>query len=368
MNAKPIAYLHLPKVSFAKKAMSKYPRAWPSKWDLGWNRFSGALLPGMLSLLPLFTCCSAQAASNEPGMLRGALMGDRFRVMVSSDIGGSDNDDYQSMVHFLVYADLFDVEGMISSPPKQGRAKHIHEVIDAYEKDYANLIQCSTNYPKPERLRSLTKQGAVDPAPAQGFSDSTDGSRWIVERAGANDGRPLYVLVWGSITDIAQAVHDAPSIKSRLRVYSIGAWNTGCDPASRDYLFREHPDLWWIEANTTFRGMYLGGQQAGEFGNKAFLDEHVRGHGALGDFLVAKLDAIKMGDSPTLLYLLWGDPGDPATRHWGGSFVKTDHGPHYWTDSTDSNLAEGKFPGAKSVNIWREDFLKDWQKRMDRCR
>ena len=33
--------------------------------------------------------------------------GERHRVMVSTDIGGSDLDDFQSMVHFLVYCDLF---------------------------------------------------------------------------------------------------------------------------------------------------------------------------------------------------------------------------------------------------------------------
>lgn len=366
MNIRPIIRWYCPKASTTGKTRPERSMVWRSDAGLGWNRLAASLLSSVLAISLLCVLGSAQAASGEPGKLRGALTGERFRVVVSSDIGGSDNDDYQSMAHFLIYADLFDVEGLISSPPKQGRAKHIREVIDAYEKDYAHLIQSSSNYPKPEQLRDLTKQGAVDPAPAQGFSVSTEGSSWLVERARAKDERPLYVLVWGSITDVAQAVHDAPSIKSKIRVHSIGSWNTGCDPASRDYLFRDHPDLWWIEANTTFRGMYVGGQQAGEFGNKAFLDEHVRGHGALGDFLVAKLDTIRMGDSPTVLYLLWGDPDDPAARHWGGSFVKTGHGPHYWTDSTDPGLTEGKFPGAKSVNVWREEFLKDWRHRMDR--
>lgn len=37
----------------------------------------------------------------------GALAGERYRVIVSTDIGGSDPDDFQSMVHYLLYADLF---------------------------------------------------------------------------------------------------------------------------------------------------------------------------------------------------------------------------------------------------------------------
>ena len=316
-----------------------------------------------LSLLPIVAALAAEL----PALPRGAVLGDRPRVIVSTDIGGSDNDDYQSMVHFLVYADCFDVEGLISSPPKQGRADHIYLVIDAYEKDYANLIKAAPNYPTPEHLRGIVKQGAIDPAHAAGFHAATEGSRWLVERASASDPRPLYVLVWGSITDVAQAVHDAPAIKDKLRVYAIGAWNTQNDRAARDYLFREHPDLWWIESNTTFRGMYVGGIQEGEWGNRSFLDQHVRGHGALGDFLVSKLDAIKMGDSPSVLYLLKGNPDDPTAPSWGGQYVKTGHGPNYWTDSPDPDLAEDRYPGAKTVNIWRHDFLDDWQTRMTRC-
>ncbi len=50
---------------------------------------------------------------------------DKPRVIISTDIGGSDPDEYQSMVHFLLYADKFEIEGLVSSPPKQGRKEHI---------------------------------------------------------------------------------------------------------------------------------------------------------------------------------------------------------------------------------------------------
>ena len=63
----------------------------------------------------------------------------RQRVIVSTDIGGTDPDDFQSMVHLLVYADAFDLEGLISSPYGPGRKEHILQVIDCYARDYANL-------------------------------------------------------------------------------------------------------------------------------------------------------------------------------------------------------------------------------------
>ena len=38
------------------------------------------------------------------------------RVLISTDIGGTDPDDNQSMIHLLMYANEFDIEGLISSP------------------------------------------------------------------------------------------------------------------------------------------------------------------------------------------------------------------------------------------------------------
>ena len=92
----------------------------------------------------------------------------------------------------------------------------------------------------------------------------------------------------------------------------------------------------------------------------------MRDHGALGGLLVAKMGKIKMGDTPSLLYILAGDPNDPPGLHWGGSFIATGHGPEYWTDNPDPELAEGSFKGARTVNRWRKAFLRDWQQRMER--
>jgi hypothetical protein len=41
--------------------------------------------------------------------------------------------------------------------------------------------------------------------------------------------------------------------------------------------------------------------------------------------------------------------------------------PNWWTDDPDPAAAEGVHPGAKHVNGWREDFLRDFAERMARC-
>ncbi|QDU97113.1 DUF1593 domain-containing protein [Lignipirellula cremea] len=313
----------------------------------------------------LFVAVSLACAVEPVNPAGGALAGERPRVIISTDIGGSDPDDFQSFVHLLLYANVLDIETLVSSPPQAGRARHILEVLDAYEKDYASLRKHSEDFPEPETLRRITRQGAMEPAPDQGWSAATEGSKGIVARAKADDERPLWVLVWGSITDVAQAVHDDPSIKGKLRVHSIGSWNTQQDRAAREYLFKNHADLWWIESDTTFRGMYTGGHQDGEWGNRTFVEAHVKGHGALGDLFFSKKRDIKMGDTPSLLYLLRGAPDEPTTAHWGGAFVKTDHGPNYWTDNPDHSLSEGGRAGAKTVSRWRIDYLRDWRQRME---
>jgi hypothetical protein len=91
-------------------------------------------------------CLTANAATTEA----------HLRVIVSTDIGGTDPDDFQSMVHLLVYADRFDLEGLISSPFGPGSKKHILEVIDSYAKDYTNLKTYSDRYPTPDALRAIT--------------------------------------------------------------------------------------------------------------------------------------------------------------------------------------------------------------------
>lgn len=291
------------------------------------------------------------------------------RVIVSTDIGGSDPDDFQSMVHYLIYADAFETEGIISSPPHGGRIKDILECIAAYEKDYINLRTWSPNYPSPDDLRRVVKQGAIDPQSGdRPVTKISDGAQWLIEKAHADDPRPLYVLVWGSITDVAQAVHKNPEIKGKLRIYSIGSWNTRQDPKARNYLFNNHRDLWWIESDTTFRGMYMGGVQDNNLGNRTFTEKHIKHHGHLGVLFMRKKADIKMGDTPSVLYLLHGDPNKPESAHWGGAYVRPDPGnrPTYWYDNPDESLSFRGKDGANTVNRWRKEYLNDWKKRMDR--
>lgn len=415
------------------------------------------------------SCGAAWCAAKE---IDGTPIESRRRVIVSTDIGGTDPDDFQSMVHLLAYADCFGIEGLISSPYGPGRKEHILRVIDLYQRDYDRLGTYSDRYPAPEALRAIAKQGAVEGAGAEGFGSPTEGSEWIVRCARREDPRPLWVLVWGGIEDLAQALHDAPDILPKLRVYFIGGPNKKWSVDAYQYIATHHPRLWIIEANATYRGWFVGGNQEGQWGNKAFVAAHVAGHGALGDFFATQLGGtIKMGDSPSVGYLLQGAPEDPTQPGWGGRFIRAWERPHavfsrltgredrieqfgvfelalslggetparpeaslvienqasigfvdadgamrfrfspkdaktyrytirsnvpaldgktgeltsslpapdaaqrpsprlpnWWTDDPSPEFAEGPHIGARTVSRWREEFLRDFAARMDRCK
>jgi len=80
---------------------------------------------------------------------------------------------------------------------------------------------------------------------------------------------------------------------------------------------------------------------------------------------VKKKKIKKLGAPPPGLNFLDGDLAIPEGESWGGSFVKTDHGENYWTDNQADSLVENNRQGAKTVNKYREEYLKDWAKRMD---
>lgn len=265
---------------------------------------------GLLSLL-----LAATLLAQEPA---------RPRVLVSTDIGGSDFDDFQSVVHLLLYTDVIDLEGIIASPPAEpaDRRQLLLDLVDLYGRDYPNLRTHSPGYPEPAALRAVCKQGGNAAAGLRGFGQRTEGSDWIIACAQREGPRPLWVLVWGGIDDLAQALHDAPSIRSRLRVYWIGGPNKKWSTTAYDYVAREHRDLWIIEANSTYRGWFVGGDQAGDLGNSSFISAHVKGCGALGNYFAGIAPQLKMGDSPSLLYVLGKDPENPALPNWGGHFVR----------------------------------------------
>ena len=59
------------------------------------------------------------------------------------------------------------------------------------------------------------------------------------------------------------------------------------------------------------------------------------------------------------------------TSYWPAPELATKpshHYPNWWADDPDPAVAEGVHQGAKTVSQWREDFLRDFAARMERCK
>lgn len=314
-------------------------------------------LLGFFLLATCFSCTSLPADES-----------DKPRVIVSTDIGGTDPDDFQSMIHYLMYADRFETEGLIASPYGQGRKGDILRIIDLYEQDFPKLNR-QADFPEPDFLRSITKQGAKSAASPKGWDEPSEGSEWIIQKAKSEKEQPLWVLVWGGLEDLAQALHGAPEIADKIKVYWIGGPNKKWSVHSYLYIARNFPDLSMIEANATYRGWFVEEQVLPGFGNKEFYEKSIKGKGALGtEFGKHYKGEIKMGDTPSVAYLLHGEAEQPAGESWGGSFKPLPYSAYRpferHTDNTDTipafSLIEWTWKSEEtestndSMGIWME--------------
>jgi hypothetical protein len=88
------------------------------------------------------------------------------RIIVTSD---GEIDDECSMVRFLLYANEWNIEGIVTSSSQYHWHGHnwagddwLVPYLNAYEKVYPNLRLHSKEYPTPEYLRSITFLGNVE--------------------------------------------------------------------------------------------------------------------------------------------------------------------------------------------------------------
>lgn len=116
------------------------------------------------------------------------------RVLVTSD---GEIDDQCSLVRFLLYANEWDIEGIITSSSQYHAHGHrwpgddwVQPFLAAYSKVYPNLVQHDPEYPTTKLLQSRTLLGNVR---SEGEMDEiTPGSQHIVKvLLDETDDRPI---------------------------------------------------------------------------------------------------------------------------------------------------------------------------------
>ncbi|WP_239491891.1 DUF1593 domain-containing protein [Luteitalea sp. TBR-22] len=330
----------------------------------------------------------------------------RPRVFVLTDIA-NEPDDQMSLVRLLVYAEGFDIEGLVATTStwmRTGtRVDVIRAVLDAYAEVQPRLATHASGYPTADALRAVVAagQGGYGMA-AVGDGRATEGSARLLAAARRDDPRPLWVLAWGGTNTLAQALGDAratlstaelASVVDRLRVYAI----SDQDDAG-PWLRREFPTLRYIASPSTQDGQeYAGATWTGISGDRfyrnapgadfttfadAWVDANIRARGPLGR-LYPYPCCIHEGDTPSFLGLI--DNGlasamSPTFGGWGGRYVwrqpRGESRP-FWTqggdaypgndDSRDTVTGAGGLvvtSDQATVWRWREAFQHDFAARM----
>lgn len=298
----------------------------------------------------------------------------------------SDPDDVQSMVRFLLYANEFEVEGLIASAgtfANVARKQNILDMLKLYDQVDANLRRHDPRYPTAEKLRSVTWQGSDGSwgAPAVqtaykaldrivGAGKDTEASDAIIRIVDRPDPRPVWVCVWGGSREVAQAIWKVRATRSKteferflgkLRLYLIAKQD-----ATTDWLLDSFPSLFLILSEKNYMGMFWSMPGADKtVADLAWAEANVRqGHGPLGSAYPRSgwdpsVPGVWEGDTPSFLHLVSAlrgvnDPEKPDQAGWGGQFVRRDVSKNHWFDDP---------AGTKTVYRWRAEVQAEFARR-----
>jgi hypothetical protein len=309
--------------------------------------------------------------------------------ITSTQAGVREPDDAQSMVRLLHYANEIDLEGLCATSNmghgQLCRPELIHQVIDAYAKDYPGLKRHG-EFPKPEALKQAVHAGqpvagpkvAVEQSIGQG--KATDASQYLIARALLDDPRPLWVAVWGGTADLAQALwtleNDHPKADldrfyAKVRVHAIADQDS-----TAAYLRERYPRLFYARRRMAMRGMYRDGDMT--LTDADWVTKHVNQSGSTlgklypnyhGGDIWSKVQGVKEGDTPSFLSLIANglcDVTDPAwSPTWSGWGGRLKGEGLRWEDA-ESPLAKpaDKHPTTASVYQWRPAYQPDFAARL----
>lgn len=324
------------------------------------------------------------------------------RVFVLTDIT-NEPDDQESLVRFLVYANEYDVEGIVATTSTHLRGEVRKDKIETLIRDYGkvkqNLDKHASGFPTSEFLLSVTAEHLpLYGMDGVGKGKDSPGSELLIAAVDKADDRPLWVSVWGGTNCLAQALWKVRDTRneqelkrfiSKIRVYAIsdqdfsGRWirNTFpdlfyiVDPSAGDSWLEYYRATWtgisgdkWYKNGPSFRYDLV---------DNPWLARNIReNHGPLGAHYLP-FEYIMEGDTPSFLGLInnglaWYK--SPAYGGWGGryefyqSYAEADK---IWTSSIRSQdeitLADGTRTASNQATIWRwrEAYQHDFAARMD---
>ena len=299
----------------------------------------------LLAFLSVAMMSNAQDAALKP------------RLVVCTDIAPADvePDDMESMVRLMAYADMFEIEALITSvgwncdPYPKEWAQYLYRVIDAYEKDVTNLKKRSGQksflsldeengsqrigyWPSAEYIRSRAVMGSERGGiKVIGEGNDSPGSDLLIRLADEDDPRPVYVAAWGGANTLAQAIWRVKQTRTpeelkrfvrKFRIYTITdqdmQYSMRMDRAYSSHMWLRQEfkdDLQFIWDEGTWQEQCELGKQ-----NWTIHRQNIQGKGALGKEYPNYKWGVE-GDTPSFLYVMpngLNDPENPSQAGWAG--------------------------------------------------
>ena len=351
---------------------------------------------GILLILPaLFTTAYGQTSQ------------EKIRILILTDIE-NEPDDAQSLVRFLTYANMFDVEGLVATTSCWQRDQiadwRIHEIVDAYGEVCNNLEKHEKGYPTYSFLKERIKRGFPDfGMNAVGEGKDSEGSEWIIKIVDHDDPRPVWVPIWGGANCLAQALWKVKETRSpeevtrfikKLRVYTISDQDN-----AGPWMRKTFPDLFYIcspgyhenGGNSYFYATWIGisGERNYHFpsgADKYIIDNEwvheklQQDHSPLGA-QYHDIEYIMEGDSPSFMYFLNNGLNEPEHPDWGSwvgryafytpyprKFFHIPESRPFWTNTDDWVVGNDDLTyinAQASIWRWREAYQNDFAARMD---
>ncbi|AEV98196.1 hypothetical protein A4D02_35200 [Niastella koreensis] len=265
----------------------------------------------------------------------------RPRVIATSD---GEIDDECSFVRFLLYANEWDVEGIVTTSSQYHWHGHkwagdnwAQPYLEAYARVWPNLVKHDKRYPTAEFLKARTFPGNVE---TEGEMDAiTPGSQHIAKvLLDKSDARPIWLQAWGGTNTIARALktieQEHPDrmaeVAAKMRFFLI--WE-------QDSTYQSYIKPHWGKYNIltiisdqfdciAYRWKTALLTAMHPYFSAPWMKQHIlQDHGPLcalykahvaGDKDFAEGDFRSEGDSPSFMHEITTGLGDLENPDWGG--------------------------------------------------
>jgi len=161
-------------------------------------------------ILALACCVSTAQDAGDNGP-------DRIRIILDTD-ANNELDDQHAIAYMLFNGDTFDVEGITVNRTSGGGG------IDKHVEEAERVVRLCALHPQVKVYKGASgNYEEILPHIAEPEYDGSEAVDFIIDRAKANDARPLVLMPIGKLTNIALALKKAPSIAKKVRIVWLGS-------------------------------------------------------------------------------------------------------------------------------------------------